>query len=568
MSTNNYSKLSTSDIPLPEIPLSEYPRPQLMRDSYINLNGQWELATSSSKEIPSNFDKKIIVPYCVESELSRINYCYPLTTYYFYKKEFSLPKDFIKDKVLLHFDSVDQECEVYVNNVKVGENKGGYIPFEFEIQTALYHDVKNTIIVVVRDTLDHNYPWGKQRRDRQGMWYTPVSGIWKTVWLESVSKDYIKSVKIDTTLKDVTIKVNSDSEYKKITIHTPTRDIIRRFTTESITINIPNPILWDLDNPHLYYFDIETENDKITSYFGLRTFTFKEKNGHKYFALNNKPTFIHGLLDQGYFPDGIYTPRSYEEYLRDILRMKELGFNTLRKHIKIEPLYFYYLCDKYGMLIAQDFVNNGNYSFFRDTALPTVRINVPEWILNKSKKADKIFYDQMEKTVELLYNVPSLCMWTIYNEAWGQKNPDKAYRKLKELDSTRIIDSTSGWFRRKESDVNSLHIYFGKLDFKPSKKPTFLSEFGGYVYKIKEHSFNQEDTYGYKYYTSQEEYQDAVSALYLEKIVPLIKKGLIGTIYTQVSDVEDETNGILTYDRKICKLDKDKMLEIAKQLKI
>lgn len=568
MKTNNYLKLSTSDIPLPKIPLSEYPRPQLVRNSYINLNGQWDLATSSSKDIPSHFDKKIIVPYCVESELSRINYFYPSTTYYFYKKEFSLPNGFIKDKVLLHFDSVDQECEVYINNIKVGENIGGYIPFEVEIQSALYYDVPNTIVVVVRDTLNHDYPWGKQRRDRQGMWYTPVSGIWKTVWLESVSNDYIKSVKIETTLKDVTIKVNTDSEYKKITIHTPTRDIIRRFTAESITISIPNPILWDLDNPYLYYFDIETDNDKVTSYFGLRTFSFKEKNGHKYFALNNKPTFIHGLLDQGYFPDGIYTPRSYDEYSRDILRMKELGFNTLRKHIKIEPLYFYYLCDKYGMLIAQDFVNNGNYSFFRDTALPTIRINVPEWMLNKSKKADKIFYEQMEKTVELLYNVTSLCMWTIYNEAWGQKNPDKAYKQLKELDSTRIIDSTSGWFRRKESDVDSLHIYFREVKYKPTDKPTFLSEFGGYVYKIKEHSFNQDKTYGYRFYNSQEEYQDAVTSLYLNQIVPHIKEGLIGTIYTQVSDVEDETNGILTYDRKICKLDKEKMLEIAKQLKI
>lgn len=568
MKANNFLKLSTSDIPLPNVPLPEYPRPQLVRDSYINLNGEWELATSSNKDIPSTFDKRIIVPYCVESQLSKINYCYPSTTYYFYKTSFTLNKSFLKDKLLLHLDSVDQECELYINNIKVGENVGGYIPFEIEIQDAIKVDSENTLIVVVRDTLNHDYPWGKQRIDRKGMWYTPVSGIWKTVWLESVSNNYIKSIKINTSLKDVTININSEAKSKKITIHTPTKDIIKRTNNDSVTISIPNPILWDLDNPYLYYFDIETEDDKVTSYFGLRTFSFKNKNNHQYFALNNKPLFIHGLLDQGYFPDGIYTPRSYEEYSRDILRMKELGFNTLRKHIKIEPLYFYYLCDKYGMLVAQDFVNNGNYSFFRDTALPTIKISVPEWMLNKSKKADKIFYDQMNKTVDLLYNSTSLFMWTIYNEAWGQKNPDKAYKALKEIDKTRIIDSTSGWFKRKESDVNSLHIYFGKLDFKPTNKPTFLSEFGGYVYKIKEHSFNQNDTYGYKFYNSPEEYQHDITNLYIDKIVPLISKGLIGTIYTQVSDVEDETNGILTYDRKICKVNKEEMLKIAEKLKI
>ena len=566
MKQNNFLNLSTSDDKLPEVPLCEYPRPQLVRDSYINLNGQWDLATSSSKEIPSHFDKKIIVPYCVESALSRINYCYPTTTYYFYKKEFTLTSGFIKDKVLLHFDSVDQECEVYVNGNKVGENYGGYIPFELEIQDYIKVNEPNTLIVVVRDTLNHDYPWGKQKVDREGMWYTPVSGIWKTVWLESVSSDYIKSIKIDTTLKSVTIKINSDAENKKITIHTPTRDIIRRFSTQEVTIQIPNPILWDLDNPHLYYFDIETDNDKVTSYFGLRTFTFKTKNNHQYFAINNKPVFIHGLLDQGYFPDGIYTPRSYEEYSRDILRMKELGFNTLRKHIKIEPLYFYYLCDKYGMLVAQDFVNNGGYQYLRDTVLPTFGIDTPEWLLYKSRKARNIFDDQMVKTVNLLYNVTSLCLWTIYNEAWGQKNPDDAYRKLKELDSSRIIDSTSGWFRRRESDVNSLHIYFRPIKFKPSNKPTFLSEFGGYVYKLKEHSFNQDKTYGYRFYETKEDYQKAITSLYLDQVVPNIKNGLIGTIYTQVSDVEDEVNGIYAYDRKVLKVDGEMMKDINNQI--
>lgn len=566
MKSTTFLTLKTSDEPLDCVPLSEYPRPQLVRDSYLNLNGEWELATSSSKEIPSTFDKKIIVPYCVESYLSRINYVYPSSTYYFYKKEFALEPSFIKDKVLLHLDSVDQECDVYVNGHYIGENKGGYIPFEFDITSAL--EETNTLIIVCKDTLNHDYPYGKQRRDRQGMWYTPVSGIWKTVWLESVSNDYIKDVKITTTLSEVTLKINSESEYKKVTIHTKEKDIIRRIKENEVTIKIPNPINWDIDNPYLYYFDIETENDKVTSYFGLRTFTIGKRNGHKYFFLNNKPVFIHGLLDQGYYPDGIYTPRSYKEYEKDILTMKELGFNTLRKHIKIEPLYFYYLCDKYGMLLIQDFVNNGSYNYLRDTVLPTIRINVPEWTLHKSKRARKIFYDQMKKTTSLLYNVTSLCMWTIYNEGWGQVNADNAYDYLKELDDTRLIDSTSGWFHQKKSDLDSLHIYFRRISFKPSDKPIFVSEFGGYGYKLKEHSFNPDNTYGYGLFESQEEYQKAVNALYLEQVAPAIKDGLMGTIYTQVSDVEDETNGLLTYDRRICKVNKEDMLKIKEALKI
>ena len=568
MKKNNYAQLFTSDKVLPKIPLEEYPRPQLVRDSYICLNGEWELATSSNFEIPSSFDKKIIVPYCVESYLSKINYLYPSTTYYFYRKSISLDKDFIKDKLLLHLDSVDQECFVYVNKTLVGKNYGGYIPFEYDITDYILLDEPNEIIIVARDTLNHDYPWGKQKRNRQGMWYTPVSGIWKTVWLESVSNDYIKNIKIDTTLNEVKLLIDSDAEYKKITIHTEAKDIIRRTKEKEISIKIPNPILWDVNNPHLYYFDVETENDKVTSYFGLRTFSIQNKNGYKYFFLNNKPLFIHGLLDQGYYPDGIYTPRSYDEYENDILRMKELGFNTLRKHIKIEPLYFYYLCDKHGMLLIQDFVNNGNYNYLRDTVLPTIRINVPEWTLHKSKRARKIFYEQMEKTVSLLYNSTSLFMWTIYNEGWGQVNSDHAYNYLVKLDTSRIIDTTSGWFSQKQSDLKSLHIYFRRVSFKPNKKPIFISEFGGYGYKIKEHSFNPENTYGYGLFNSQEDYQNAINKLYLEQVAPAIKDGLIGTIYTQVSDVEDETNGLLTYDRKICKVNKEDMLKIAEKLKI
>lgn len=567
MKKTNYAELQTNSLPLENVPLSEYPRPQMVRDSYLCLNGQWNLNILDSSSLQEDYPLKIIVPFCVESQLSGIKRLVDKNKYLHYRKEFTFKKNFIKDKVLLHFDSIDCYATIYFNQKEVCTHKGGYLPFSVDI-TPYIKEGTNAIEVVVNDPLDGVYPYGKQKVNRGGMWYTPVTGIWKTVWLESVPKDYIKSFKIETTLSSFSIKVDSESNNKKIIIHhTKEGDIVKEFKDESITIDIPSPQLWSPENPHLYNFDLYTENDKVSSYFALRTITIGNHNEKALFFLNGKPYFFHGLLDQGYYPDGIYTPRSYDEYKRDIVRMKELGFNTLRKHIKIEPLYFYYLCDKLGMIVFQDMVNNSPYSFIHDTLLPTIGITKLNDKKFKVPPINKdIFLLSMKDTVELLYNTPSIVLWTIFNEGWGQFESDRMFNELLSLDSTRLIDATSGWFTN-NNPLTSKHIYFRKVKMKYEGKPLYLSEFGGYELSIDGHRFNPDKIFGYKHFHTKDELQAGISFLYNNEIIPLLKEGLCATIYTQVSDVEDETNGLLTYDRKICKVNKEEMLKIASKLK-
>jgi beta-galactosidase/beta-glucuronidase len=287
----------------------------------------------------------------------------------------------------------------------------------------------------------------------------------------------------------------------------------------------------------------------------------------KYFLLNNKPYFVHGLLDQGYYPEGIYTPASYKAYQNDILTMKELGFNCLRKHIKIEPMRFYYYCDKYGMLVFQDIVNNGDYSFMIDTAMPTIGLNKLAMSFKKTSDETKQIYKQsLIDTVNYFYNVPCIGYYTIFNEGWGQHDADYYYNLLKEIDNTRILDSTSGWFKETLSDVESLHVYFKPIKLKPSNKAIIVSEFGGYAYSIKDHEFNTQKVYGYKKFNNSEDFNKAIINLFETDIINNIKYGLAGSIYTQVSDVEDETNGLLTYDRKILKVNENDFIEIKNKI--
>ncbi|KAH0793872.1 Glycosyl hydrolases family 2 [Histomonas meleagridis] len=556
-----------------DLPWNEYPRPQFKRDSFFNLNGKWNYKITSSNVIPENIDGEILVPFPLESILSGVGKSLSKTQFLYYKRTFILPNDFVKDKLLLHFGAVDCIATVFLNGKELITHVGGYIPFQIDITSSVNYNSENTLIVRVQDQLDHKYPYGKQRKDRGGMWYTPVSGIWQTVWVESVSNDYIESLKIlpDIDRSQVTIQVNGTTSEKTITIYQDDKYqksiLSTTFTDNSTTINIPNAHLWSPEDPHLYYFTISTSTDTIKSYFAMRKFSIDKQQ--KRLCLNNKPYFFNGLLDQGYFSDGIFLPATSEGYKDDIIRMKELGFNTLRKHIKIEPLIFYYLCDIYGMVIFQDFVNNTDYSFIIDTALPTIglkKLNDEKFRVPKVNK--EIFIQTMNETVSLLYNSPCIGYWTIFNEGWGQFESSRVYHILQKLDSTRIIDSHSGWFNGGESDVESLHIYFKQLYDVESDLPLVLSEFGGYSYKIDENSFNTEHNYGYRLYNDQADFQKGFVNLYENEVMPLIKKGLCACIYTQVSDVEDETNGILTYDRKVCKLKKDEIVEMMKKLKI
>ncbi|MBE6733494.1 MAG: glycoside hydrolase family 2 [Ruminococcaceae bacterium] len=543
-----------------------YPRPQLKRNSFFSLNGCWDFCLNENPDISLEFNEKINVPFAPQSVLSGLRRTVPDRLYLHYRKSFSLPEGFNKGRVILNFGAVDQEATVYLNGIEIGTHIGGYEAFSFDITEHLCDT--NTLYVVCKDNLNTAHlPYGKQREKRGGMWYTAVSGIWQTVWLESVPKEYIKFLKIDCDDKSATVYAEGvssglvtlccDGDRKEFPLLNGRADI-----------NIENPCPWSPENPKIYNFTVRSGEDMVESYLAFRKIDSEIINGVPRITLNGKPYFFHGLLDQGYFSDGIYTPAEPEEYKRDILSMKALGFNTLRKHIKIEPEIFYYYCDTLGMVVFQDMVNNGKYSFLRDTALPTVGLKrLPDKLLHTNTADRKAFSDSMTATVKALYNHPSICYWTIFNEGWGQFCSQRMYERLKALDKSRIIDTTSGWFYSGESDVKSLHVYFKPVRIKGDKKPIVLSEFGGYSFKEKGHCFNPEYTYGYKFFNKKSDFQNALYRLYIEEVLPNIKKGLCGAIYTQLSDVEDETNGLLSYDRKINKADGEKMLNIAEQIK-
>ena len=543
----------------PDLPWDVYPRPAFVRNSYFSLNGKWDFKISDTSDIPLEYSEKILVPFPPESLLSGIERRVPKESYLAYRRFFTLPDNFIKNSVILHFGAVDQIATVYVNNQKAGTNEGGYIPFSFDI-TDFLKDGENEITVIAKDTLSKKFTYGKQKDKRGGMWYTPVSGIWQSVWIESLPIEPINSVKIDQTSKNATITVNSSAKSKRLTLKSD--GSVYDFTSDSIVITPENPKLWTPENPYLYEFTLETDNDRIESYFALREVSIKEVNGIQRMCLNGEPYFFSGLLDQGYFPDGIFLPAEPKGYEDDILTAKRLGFNMLRKHIKIEPMIFYYLCDKLGMVVFQDMVNNSSYSFILDTALPTIGFKKGGFpFRHRNKETREFFLSEMKKTADLLYNTPSVCLYTIFNEGWGEFLADEVYKEMKKLDGTRFIDATSGWFTGRESDLDSRHIYFKTPTLKnPNGRPFFLSEFGGFSLRIDGHLFGRKN-YGYTIYEDKESFSNAVYDLYTNGTLPLIKKGLSATVYTQLSDVEDETNGLITYDRQVVKIDEEKMKE-------
>ena len=543
-------------------PWQVYPRPQLKRESYVNLNGDWEFAVSQSPQLPEDYPDTIRLPFCPESLLSGLKREITPGSYLYYRRTVAAPADFHRGRVLLHIGAADQITEVRVNGKPVGTHAGGYNSFTIDI-TAAWSDENEIVIICFDDLQDKTMPYGKQTLKRGGMWYTPVSGIWQTVWLESVPEAYIRDLDIRVDLRQAEITVTPALNGRIIC-----QGREYPLVAGKATVAPEKPRLWSPEDPWLYDFTVETDTDRVESYFALRTVESKKMGGMHRLCLNGKPYFFHGLLDQGYWPDGIYTPASPECCEEEILAMRELGFNTLRKHIKVEPEEFYYRCDKLGMIVFQDMVNNGDYSFLRDTALPTVGIQkLPDKHMHRSENTRREFLRCMEETVRQLKNHPCILCWTIFNEGWGQFDSDSVYEKLKALDDSRIIDSTSGWFRQKKTDVDSRHIYFTPWStLQPSDKALMLSEFGGYACPVEGHLFNTGNAYGYKTCKTLEHFQTALLALYREKVLPAIDRGLCGAICTQVSDVEDEINGMRTYDRKVCKADPAAMKTLAREL--
>ena len=534
----------------------EYPRPQMKRAHWMSLNGMWKLD-----------GEDIRVPFPPQSQLS--NYGKKVKDTFTYEKKFTLLENMKGERILLHFGAVDQIAEVILNGKPVGSHEGGYLEFSYDVTDCIKRVGENVLQVKVTDKLDLDYPYGKQCKKRGGMWYTPVSGIWKSVWLEAVPEKYIERIKVTPDLAGSEVELFTGMVVFVVRVKMPDGTILEKtFEGNKGRIEIPEEHrrFWTPDAPYLYEMTITAGEDVVETYFALRTIEIKKIDGINRVCLNGEPIFLHGVLDQGYFPEGIYLPAEETEYDRDILRMKELGINLLRKHIKVEPEYFYYACDKLGMLVMQDMVNNGPYSFIRDTAIPTLGYKKRGDKTGLGGKRKEIFIKHVENTIEQIFNHPSVIAYTIFNEGWGQFESDHMYDYVKNLDSTRLADSTSGWFAQGKNDFDSEHIYFKAIEVEPKERPMFMSECGGYSMAVDNHFYSKYNVYGYGGSESAEKLTDDILGLYDIMILPAVPKGMCGCIYTQLSDVEDEINGLYTYDRKVCKVEKEKMNAMAKKL--
>ena len=551
---------------LSETPWQRYPRPQLRRDSFFNLNGDWDFAVCDSEPLPDHYGDTIRVPFCPESLLSGVHRHFPEGSFLFYRRFFTLPANFVRDRVLLHIGAADQALDCFVNGRAVGSHTGGYTAMTFDITDVLADH--NEVVLRVRDDLRSPVlPYGKQTMRRGGMWYTPVSGVWQTVWLESVPRQYVRSLSIRTDDRQAMIDTGDERLCGAVTVRTPGGEITCPLEKGRALVRPDAPRLWSPADPYLYEFTLTAGEDRVESYFALRRLDVRQVNGTARLCLNGKPLFFHGVLDQGYYSDGLYTPAAPECYEEDVRAMQKLGFNTLRKHVKVEPEEFYYQCDRLGMVVFQDMVNNGEYRFVRDTLLPTLGVQRRnDARLHRDPDARAAFLAGMEATVTQLKNHPCIVLWTIFNEGWGQFEGDNAYARLKELDPDRFVDTASGWFRPEQSDVDSRHIYFGPWRLKAGNKPLLLTEFGGACLAVEDHLFHPDKAYGYSTCKTRAELAEKLRRLYETRILPAARAGLCGAIYTQLSDVEDEINGLITWDRRVVKVDAETMQPLARAL--
>jgi beta-galactosidase/beta-glucuronidase len=559
----------------PERVHTEYPRPQLVRNNYTILNGYWNYAIGEGAQRPEGFDGKILVPFSPESLLSGVGRQLTPKQTLWYERELYIDNIPWNMRCILHFGAVDQSCKVFINNQAVGEHTGGYLPFSVDI-TDYIRFGSNLLSLSVSDMSEKSFhSRGKQKLKRGGMFYTAQRGIWQTVWMEWVPRLYIKALRITPVMKENLVRfeilmnddfVPEDALGTVFKVYIYDRGQLLTSTVSSLPyINVPfyDYVAWSPENPQLYDVIVIAGEDRVESYFAMRIVEInKDDKGVLRIFLNEKPYFQKGLLDQGYWPDGLYTPPCDEAMIYDILKAKELGFNMLRKHLKIEPLRWYYHCDRLGMLVWQDMVNGGaKYNTllvgYLPTLFPGLAAGIKDYhyrILGRKSKEGRVEWtEECSRTVELLYNSPSVITWVLFNEGWGQFDAKAAYNMVRRLDSTRLIDHASGWFDQGCGDFNSIHNYFHPLKVKADVYPVVLSEYGGYAYYVKEHSYSL-SVYGYRLYLSRQDFIKAYKELE-EQVNRLIEEGLAAAVYTQLSDVEDEVNGLLTYDRKICKLD-------------
>ena len=559
----------------------EYPRPQLTRDNWINLNGLWDLAiVSRDQSKPENFNEKILVPFPVESALSGVMRMVKDDEQIWYQRNFSVPQDWDGKKMLLHFGACDWDTTVYVNGKKVGSHKGGYTAFSMDITDALVKDQKQTITVSVWDpTSSGTQPRGKQISNPHGIWYTPTSGIWQTVWLEPVSKTYIENLKITPNIDEKCVYVQiptvieKDTSFKwEVTVLDSGKEVaaessVSLISSEStaatprISINIKDPKLWSPDSPFLYDLKVTLlkngeKVDEVGSYFGMRKISVaKDQNGINRLMLNNEPLFQFGPLDQGFWPDGLYAAPTDEALKYDLEITKKLGFNMARKHVKVEPDRWYYHCDKMGIMVWQDMPSGDKYIGTKD----------PDIIRTKAS-ADQYEYE-LKEVVEQFYNHPCIVMWVPFNEGWGQFDTPRIVSLVKQWDPTRLVNNTSGWADRKVGDVMDIHVYPGPgAPALEANRAGVLGEYGGLGYPIQGHLWKKDGNWGYVSYANADELAESYISL-IDKMQPLAgRNGLSAAVYTQTTDVEIEVNGLMTYDREIIKMDVDTIAAANKRM--
>ena len=581
--------------------LEEYPIPLLMREDYQILNGWWDYAFTIDNKQPQQYEGRILVPFSPETALSGVGRQLKPDEYLWYRRNFDLPgwdREKGQNRILLHFGAVDQSCEVRINGHKVKRHTGGYLPFEVDI-SRYAQESANELIVAVKDLSDTSYhSKGKQKLNAGGMFYTAQSGIWQTVWLEKVPKTYIKEIKTvpDIEKKIIRIKVSSSYSTDKKNVDKLSRNLpieikIRKpglypdpvvkpsqISTEDmletavlavsdkwIEIPIESISLWNCETPYLYYFEVKLGDDRAISYFAMRKFSLETKVHEEFLriCLNGEVQFQNGVLDQGYWPESLYTPPSDAAMIFDIQEMKKTGFNMVRKHLKIEPQRWYYHCDRLGIVVWQDMVNGGSYYkhwfvTYGATLLSWLRIpmrDVYPRLLSREAKAGRLeFIREMKETIRLLGNHPSIAAWVIFNEGWGQFQTEDMTRIVRRLDPNRLIDQASGWFDQGGGDFSSLHNYFFKLFIRPEReRASVLSEFGGYSYREPSHCA-KEKLYGYGICKNKKDLEKR----FLERwsgVRNLIPQGLSASIYTQWTDVEEEVNGVFTYDREVRKIE-------------